>query len=875
MGKMTDKKITQRYDGALKRKARKSGQPYREDGFINVLNNYGTHKDLMENYFFMPEPEVPDEVIERFYEGDGLFAKVIDMPAEEVVKNGFTLENISDEKVIDFYTEALDELDWEETAITAMKWTRLFGGALVVMLINDGRGIDEPVDWDNIRSIDDMVVYDRSVVQLDYEYRYSYETDDPFRMRENRLGTPEYFYVYSRYGSFTVHESRCLIFKNGTLPENATNSIYQFWGMPEYHKVYRAIRNVELAQNSAPKMLDKSVQPVYSMKNLMEELATEGGEDRLLKRLETIDTSRNVMNTIAIDAEGEDFSFRQFTFTGVADTINSSASMLSAVSNIPQVMLFGNPISGMSSTDNTAMENYYNYIQRYQKKTLRSNLRYLLSIIFQAGVQTGEIEKIPNIRVEFNPLWSLDDFQQADLDLKKAQAEQIKAGTALQYMQAQVIDPSEIRRSLAESSDFDIETMMDNYTEEELEEFMPKQQEGGDDPMAAMMGMMGGGAPDGGEDGKPDIGGNAPAAAPAATKLPQDMSDEEKATAEETEAELNTKSTQPQNAQELRQKMVKGKSDSETIEERVRKAFEATGKSSKDSIAERMETAFKVLEEAHRGDSREDGGEGSGISDSRMDEDDGKWVTTEDGHKIHFNDEGVADKGNPFVVAAANGFGKLIKAGDEWGKSLSKDERRYIRLITGGTVNSTSAAEKMNKDLRTKGYMTTDGARKCFEHAKAAIDRFEVEEPMTVIRWGSPSLLGKRDLSLDEMKEREGITVGDPGFMSASIQLYGFEINPVMYEIKVPKGKGIGAYVDSVSINKGEKEFLFNAWSTFKVEKVEEIDYQYEVDREAGINETTKKVKVTMTWQPERLKEYWGGDYYRWFIEKQLEEKNK
>ena len=499
---MTDKKITQRLDGAMKRRARQAGmseEPYREDGFVNLLNKYGTNKDLMENYFYASDPIVPDDVIEQFYEGDGLFAKIIDMPSEEVVKNGFELKNISDDKIVEYYTNKLDYLDWEETAIDAMKWTRLFGGALVVMLIDDGRALEEPVDWKNIRSVDELVLFDRSEVFYDEALLYGYSQELPTNGRRNALDTPEYFSVFSQYGSFTVHESRCLIFKNGKLPNRAGNSIYKFWGMPEYPKVYRAIRNVELAQNSAPKMLEKSVQPVYSMKNLMEELATDGGEERLLKRLDTIDSSRGIMNTITIDSEGEDYSFRQFTFTGVSDAINSSATYLSAVSNIPQALLFGTPISGMSSTDDTAMETYYNYVQRYQKKTIKGNLRYLLKLIFRAAVNRGKIDEMPDINIEFNPLWSLNETQKVALDIQKAQAEQIRAATALQYMQAQVIDPSEIRKSLAESSEFDIETMMDEYTEEELEEFMPKEQEEGQDPMAAMMGAMGGGgAPMGG-----------------------------------------------------------------------------------------------------------------------------------------------------------------------------------------------------------------------------------------------------------------------------------------------------------------------------------------------------------------------------------------
>lgn len=63
-----------------------------------------------------------------YYEGNGLFAKIIDTPAEEAIKHGFELKDVSDQAVEDFYTEALDELDWEETGHdrhqmgTSLRW---------------------------------------------------------------------------------------------------------------------------------------------------------------------------------------------------------------------------------------------------------------------------------------------------------------------------------------------------------------------------------------------------------------------------------------------------------------------------------------------------------------------------------------------------------------------------------------------------------------------------------------------------------------------------------------------------------------------------------------------------------------------------------
>ena len=110
-----------------------------------MMTRYGTQKDSSERYRFVPEDAVPDELLTMYYESNGLFAKIIDTPAEEAIKHGFFLDGLSDQKMEGFYSEALDELDWYETSITAMKWARLFGGSIAVLLVNDGRGLDEPL----------------------------------------------------------------------------------------------------------------------------------------------------------------------------------------------------------------------------------------------------------------------------------------------------------------------------------------------------------------------------------------------------------------------------------------------------------------------------------------------------------------------------------------------------------------------------------------------------------------------------------------------------------------------------------------------------------------------------------------------------------
>ncbi len=473
------------------------GKEYNEDGFVNVLTRYGTAEDQSEQYRFLREDDLPCDLLVQFYEGDGMFAKIIDTPAEEALRHGFTLEDISDPKTEAFLMNSLEELNWTEVAGAAIRWARLFGGSLIVMLVDDGRALDEPLDWKNIKSVDELKVFDRSYIVPDYGSMFRYLPEDPDRSRDAVSGMPERYYVYSRYGSFTVHESRCLIFKNGPMPEHTTNINYHIWGIPEYTRLQRAIRDSEIAHGSAVKMLDRATQAVYKMKDLSQLLATEEGESLVMKRLQLIDTARGLLNSIVVDYDGEDYDFKQFNLNGVKEIIDATCEYLSALCSIPQTVLFGRAPAGMNSTGHSDLENYYNFVEKIQNRTLKWNLRYLLHVIARAGVHTKEIEKIPKINITFNPLWSQSEEEKVQAAKARADLDASAANTAKTYIELGVLSAEEIRKGLYHKEDLEIGTLLDTLYKDEEEMLentpQPPQEEGGP-----------GGGPAGGPGGSPE-----------------------------------------------------------------------------------------------------------------------------------------------------------------------------------------------------------------------------------------------------------------------------------------------------------------------------------------------------------------------------------
>lgn len=436
---------------------------FRQDGYTNLLNKYGTAQDNSTAYVYEQEPVVSDLELIRLYEGNGLFTKIIDRPSEEAVKHGLDID-YGDEEIDEYVEDRLDELEFEDRFTTAEKWARLYGGAIIVMLCDDGGSLEEPLNWDKVTSIEELRVFERAVVQEDYTSLYNFHFADTINSRKP-FGQPEYYHVYSMYGYFTVHYTRCLVFRNGRLPEQTTNSIYRYWGIPEYVKIKKALRECITSHENGTKLLERSVQAIYKMKNLANLLSTEDGENKVLQRLQVIDMARGILNSMAIDAEGEDYDFKTLQMTGVKDVIDTTCNMLSAVTNIPQTILFGRSPAGMNATGESDLENYYNMVENIQKQNMKANARKVIDLILRQGMIEGSIPEIPKYKIKFAALWSMSETEQADIAQKKAQTEQVKAQTAQVYIDAGVLDPSEVRSSIAADGEFNIEEVI---TEDDL-----------------------------------------------------------------------------------------------------------------------------------------------------------------------------------------------------------------------------------------------------------------------------------------------------------------------------------------------------------------------------------------------------------------------
>lgn len=164
---------------------------------------------------------------------------------------------------------------------------------------------------------------------------------------------------------------------------------------------------------------------------------------------------------------------------------------------------------------------------------------------------------------------------------------------------------------------------------------------------------------------------------------------------------------------------------------------------------------------------------------------------------------------------------------DKWNKAKSKAAHDALYKYTGSFYTTSN---KILRNSQNKGLSVDEVMRNAvnrgdtsfvdwLKNMDAGLSSYNNNIAFIGYRGAGYSLLGGSK-TFDQLKAMVGKTVHDTGHMSIST-VSGHEFDgSVLYEVRVPKGKGIGAYVGQLSQHKSEAEFLINRGTIFKIVKV-------------------------------------------------------
>ena len=86
----------------------------------------------------------------------------------------------------------------------------------------------------------------------------------------------------------------------------------------------------------------------------------------------------------------------------------------------------------------------------------------------------------------------------------------------------------------------------------------------------------------------------------------------------------------------------------------------------------------------------------------RFDEDGGRWVTTEEGHRVHINSEGEPDKGNPHVIEKMSGETAKKSRGQKGSGDDSINATKVYSRIASTYMEQILKHEKAIEDIESE-----------------------------------------------------------------------------------------------------------------------------------------------------------------------------
>lgn len=371
------------------------------DSLVNFSAGMGiTGRDKRKGAVFVGSGRMRFDELEALYEEDGLAGKIVDIIAEDMTKKGRTFEDsdlLPEER--GRLLEAEKKFQVFPKLAECKKWSRLYGGAIIVINVDDGVDPSQPLEIDKLKpgSLKSLVVYDRRNVTP-----HRINRTDP---QKDNFHLPETYRLVHTTGE--IHYSR-VIRMDGIATPYHVRIRNEYWGNSVLQRLRDALVNLNTAIDSTAGLLFESNVDVIGVENLLTSFASTEATNALIKRFQEAKFLKSNNRITVHDKDRETITKLTNTFSGIEPVLKIFLTLCSSMSDIPVTRLIGISPGGLNATGDGDLTNYYDSLEANQEFELRPVLERLdLVLAANEGIDPDKL------RFTFNPLWQMSDIDKA------------------------------------------------------------------------------------------------------------------------------------------------------------------------------------------------------------------------------------------------------------------------------------------------------------------------------------------------------------------------------------------------------------------------------------------------------------------------------
>lgn len=327
-------------------------------------------------------------ILTYLYTSSGIIQTAIDLPTQDALSKGIEIEtgqmSASD---IDELLDFMEETEQWETLRHAWNWSRLYGGAGLVL--NTNQDPKEPLNYKRLNRTP-IEFYDVDRWQFDNAHPYSGDYEDYFLHGNDQ----NMYYLYGQ----PIHESRVIRMRGRRAPYYVRRQL-RGWGMSEAERMIPPLNLYLKTQNVLYEILDESKVDVYKIKGFAQKLINEAGTSNMTRRIQLANEMKNYVNALVMDMD-DDYEQKQMSFGGLAEISQENRIGIASALRMPITKLFGLSASGFN-TGESDLENYNLMIESDVRTKMKPVIRKMIEInMYHLWGRAAPFQiKFPSLRV--------------------------------------------------------------------------------------------------------------------------------------------------------------------------------------------------------------------------------------------------------------------------------------------------------------------------------------------------------------------------------------------------------------------------------------------------------------------------------------------
>ena len=392
---------------------------FKTDDWVNPVTGLGTSGDK-KTWGTLYDTVLSVFELDTAYQSSILASSICDIPAYEKLRQGFQIklpDEDNDSGMLDAFKTELQAHELTQKFTMGDVFSNLYGGGGIYVGVDDGLNPWDPLDLSKIRKVEYLTLLDR------YELVNSGMID--MSVTSANFARPYYYTLATidpNYAGVNIHHSRIIRF-DGIQMSRRRMSFFFYWGQSLINRTINIIRGYETGLGSISTMIQDYNILLIEMKNLPQILAGGATERKWFQK--KIAATVEMLSTLHafVLSEGEKASHLTRNVTGLPELVDRLVGQVVMAAKIPRVLLFGEAAAtGLNANSDGEVRMFYDYIRSQQINALQPKLRKLIQI-FMASKSGAFAGNVVPFQIEFNPLWQMNEKEQAEIHNQVAQAD--------------------------------------------------------------------------------------------------------------------------------------------------------------------------------------------------------------------------------------------------------------------------------------------------------------------------------------------------------------------------------------------------------------------------------------------------------------------